>query len=75
MHWPFFLKSKKCINKWSVCDGRKDCKFGEDEKSCVNLVNAEAILIKEDGQPLKPHSGLVAVNSRGKWTAACVTNW
>lgn len=37
----FCFKEKNCISLVQVCNGIKDCLFGEDEENCMNVVYFE----------------------------------
>ncbi len=67
--------SKQCIKKEQVCDTKNDCKFKEDERYCVSLVNSPTVYVRRDGRPIQTASGLVALNQNGHWSPACVENW
>ena len=60
---------------FQVCDTKADCKYKEDERYCVNLINSPSVYVRRDGRPVSSKSGLVAVNEKGHWFPACTETW
>ncbi|KAK8742142.1 hypothetical protein OTU49_002138, partial [Cherax quadricarinatus] len=60
----------KCIDMTLVCDGRRDCKEGEDEK-CASQLNFDVRLVNGSG----PHEGRVEVRVFGRWGPVCDDMW
>jgi hypothetical protein len=58
-----------------VCDTKPDCKYKEDERYCINLINSPTIYVRGDGRPVQGTSGIVAVNEHGHWFPACTESW
>ena len=63
------------ILPFQVCDTKADCKYKEDERYCVNLINSPSVYVRRDGRPVSSKSGLVAVNEKGHWFPACTETW
>jgi hypothetical protein len=46
--------SRACVAKGKVCDGRRDCPFGDDERMCVSIApdleQASTLHYHDDGK-------------------------
>uniref|UniRef100_A0A803JM54 Transmembrane serine protease 2 gene 2 n=1 Tax=Xenopus tropicalis TaxID=8364 RepID=A0A803JM54_XENTR len=51
-----------CVLPYQICDGVKDCTFGEDEENCVRLYGADS--------QLQVYSTL-----KSAWLPVCADNW
>ncbi|XP_045102250.1 serine protease svh-1-like isoform X3 [Portunus trituberculatus] len=67
----FVCTDGQCLNSSQQCDGRKDCKEGEDEDGCQSEINFEVRLVNGSS----PNEGRVEVRAFGQWGAVCDDMW
>ncbi|KAG7177113.1 Neurotrypsin-like 1, partial [Homarus americanus] len=67
----FVCGDGKCIDAAQNCDGRRDCKKGEDEMDCEDKVNFEVRLA--NGSDV--HEGRVEVKAFRRWGGVCHDMW
>ena len=67
--------SKQCVARNKVCNQKIDCKFGEDERYCLNLINTDSVFLTQSGRPQRTRAGFVAFNSGSKWALMCAQGW
>ncbi|XP_071551762.1 uncharacterized protein [Panulirus ornatus] len=67
----FVCRDGKCLNTTQQCDGRRDCKDGEDEFECRDKVNFQVRLVNGSDT----HEGRVEVRAFGRWGPVCDDMW
>ncbi|XP_059480367.1 uncharacterized protein LOC132199566 isoform X2 [Neocloeon triangulifer] len=62
------VHSRACIPKKKLCDGHRDCPFGDDERTCVSIApdtkRADSLQYHDDG--------VLMVQQRGEWGPLCI---
>ncbi|KAK7066080.1 Scavenger receptor Cys-rich, partial [Halocaridina rubra] len=61
----------KCLERNQVCNGRRDCKNGEDEEQCDGRINFEIRLVNGSSE----YEGRVEVQAFGRWGPVCDDMW
>lgn len=67
----FVCSDGQCLNSTQQCDGRKNCREGEDEDGCQSEINFEVRLVNGSS----PSEGRVEVRAFGQWGAVCDDMW
>ncbi|CAH0382228.1 unnamed protein product [Bemisia tabaci] len=62
--------SRLCVNQSQICDGRKDCPFGDDEKQCINVAPS----LKQANDFIYHATGHLMVRKQGVWGKLCLQN-
>ncbi|PSN33951.1 hypothetical protein C0J52_19934 [Blattella germanica] len=63
--------SQVCVDQHRLCDGSRDCPYGDDEKLCVTVAQNEA----QAGDFPYNSEGYLMVRKQGRWGKLCLQNF
>ncbi|XP_033608971.1 transmembrane protease serine 2-like [Cryptotermes secundus] len=63
--------SQVCVDQHQLCDGARDCPYGDDEKQCVTVAQNESTA---GGFPYNSE-GYLMVRKQGRWGKLCLQNF
>ncbi|KAK8380055.1 hypothetical protein O3P69_016598 [Scylla paramamosain] len=65
--------SQQCVPQEEVCDGKNNCRYGEDELFCIALINVHAPPERDRfGELTSQKEGRLVLRVEGVWDTICV---
>lgn len=69
-------RSQEMIPMSAVCDGKRNCSNGMDERKCASISAEFPVVTDKYGNPLKVSaSGFLVIRLQGRWFPFCTNGW